>query len=120
MSSLASTHAIARAVERYGVQPTDAEWLSVAAQIFGDEPGAMLLAARMPAGPGGIYVAEKWAVRLCGQAVVVLWAPESARVVTVLGPDGGSSKRPFRTWSAPKRDHARPYRRERVVAGGAE
>lgn len=120
MSALASTHATARAVERYGVHPTDADWLSVAAQIFGDEPGAILLAADMPAGQDGAYVAEKWAVRLCGHAAVVLWVPESARVVTVLGKDGAGNKRPLRSWRVAKRDSARPYRRERGAVEGAE
>ena len=75
-----TTHAAERAAERYGLTPTRAEWsravLDIIDTIAGDSRAASLVAIK----PGG---KEEWLVNLAGSAVLAIYAPSTAVIVTL-------------------------------------
>lgn len=75
-----TTHAVERAAERYGLEPTEADWsqavLDIIDTVAGDRRAAILL--RVFA--NGF---ERWLLKLCGADVVVVYNPVQALIVTV-------------------------------------
>ncbi len=77
----ASHHARERAISRYGLDASDAEWWRLVADILDTATGertAALLLARLPHGN------ERWLARLGTTPIVAVWSPNDAIVVTVL------------------------------------
>lgn len=79
----ATPHAQSRARERYGVAPEPQDWadavLSITSACMG-LPAPALLVGRCRKGH------ERWVVRVAGVAMLLVYAPQAARVVTVLSP----------------------------------
>ena len=76
-----SKHAIERAEKCYGLTAAPLEWrtayLDLLDTIFGERTAAVLL-ARLERG------GERWLLSVAGQAVIVIYQPMNAAVVTVV------------------------------------
>lgn len=82
-------HATDRAASRYGLQPNETDWRNALLAITGavlHEPSAAYLMARNQDGT------ERWIVQLGAAAVIALYDPERALVITLL-PKGARNQR---------------------------
>lgn len=77
----ATRHAIDRAAERYGVTATEDDFAVLVCDLLDTLTGVRASAVRLRRLPSGL---EHWLARLCGVAVIVVYAPDLARVLTVL------------------------------------
>lgn len=72
-------HAAERAAERYGVVPSVEEWgqaiLDITDTVLGLRSGAILLARK-----GAM---ERWLVRIGGAAMIAIYDPSQAAIITV-------------------------------------
>jgi len=75
------SHAAVRAAERHGLSVTTADLRSAFLDIVDTMAGVRRAAVLLLRADDGT---ERWLVRLAGQAVRVVYIPESARIVTVL------------------------------------
>lgn len=107
---IVSYHAEQRALDHFGLRPSPSDWLDVVAQITDRPPRALLMWSHQRS--NGLK--ERWLVRLCGQQVTIIWAPDSnPLIVTVLAREYAHAspqveqmlKRPMRT-----QDHDAPNR----------
>ena len=78
-----SDHAQARTIERYGYEPTQADWWQAALDILDTLAGARSAALMLGRWRG---TSEVWLVRLGLVAVRLVWVPTAAIVATVLPP----------------------------------
>lgn len=80
----ATNHAIEQAAARCGVVASAEEWeaarQAIIASVLGEPSGAMRLKVRADG-------SERWLVNLAGRAVLAVYDPERALIITVL-PDG--------------------------------
>lgn len=77
-------HAADRVKERYGLEPTDAEWSCAVLDIIDVTTGhgsAALLLRRFNDG------SELWIARLAGRCMKLIYQPRAALIVTVLPED---------------------------------
>ena len=108
-------HARSRAAERYGIHATIDEWRRAVMDIMDAVSGAAAratLLARLPA------ERERWLVRLGTRAIVVVYLPRAALIVTAIPHHAGN--RPNwkgRLQMAPGRERReRPWRYQRELA----
>jgi len=74
-------HAEVRALERYGVEPSAADWSAAVDAIIGvvaGESRAALLLRRLHSN------SEEWIVRVSGVAMRVVYKPSAACIITAL------------------------------------
>lgn len=123
---LASIHAQQRCIERFGINPTGADWYAVILAVTDDPPRAVLLSRRSTADRRQ----EIWLVRLCGKEVAIAWDRDTATIMTVMLPSECSGRETMRTKrhclrpafrGAPRSaPHRRAMRLARDIAEGME
>lgn len=78
----ATTHAAERAAQRYGVTATKHDWkqavLDIIGAVAGDRPAKAMLLGRDQ------RHTERWGVTICGRAMVAIYDPEAAAIITVI------------------------------------
>lgn len=107
-----SAHAIDRAVEKYGLAPSDDEWTAAVSDVLNGR--SVLLSY----GRDGDVRCERHMVELCGIPVRMVWNPTTRTVVTLLAPFEGLkhvryvNSRRMRMHPAPRRREQNSLRHE--------
>lgn len=83
-----TTHAAERAAERYGLNPTAADWSRAVLDIIDSCAGDTRAATRLAAMPHGV---ERSLVRLGDCPVIAIYAPENALIITLTPANGGAN-----------------------------
>lgn len=101
-------HAAQRAAERLGLTPTPEQWEQCFLDITDAVAGVAHRAVLQRRYHDGV---ERWIVRLCGEAVTVVYDPSNATIVTVLvlKRDYQPGRRPRRQeqWGRKRRERER-------------
>lgn len=106
-------HAAERAAERYGLVPSVAEWgqaiLDITDTVLGLRSGAVLLARK--------GMMERWLVNIGGAAMIAIYDPSQAAIITVQPPKLFPTKRSGITHRSSKFMKGRRPERRRQLEG---